>query len=212
MPFHRFPHDFVYWDQVKDHDIIKRDLLPLIQSYKSRDTTNKPGLVNAYTNFYLKSESEPECKELQHPLLVKEIWRILDEAVLNIFDSKTSFKPKISTSRIKNYWYTHYHKNGSFQFHCHSNNEVFHLDDGIYHPTFSMIYILNDENEKNVTTFSKLDQRIPLFNLPEYHFDTKNVKEIKEGTLLIFPSTLYHKVDEVEKPGRVTLAFNIVSK
>ncbi len=83
----------------------------------------------------------------------------------------------------------------------------------MYKPTFSGIYILNDGNEHNSTEF-RIPHGAPLSTLStqEFYYETKNNKEIKEGTVLIFPSSLYHEVLPVKIPGRVTIAFNIISR
>jgi hypothetical protein len=48
--------------------------------------------------------------------------------------------------------------------------------------------------------------------ITETGFDTGMVKDIKEGSVLIFPSTLYHYVSSVKIPGRITIAINLTSR
>lgn len=40
-------------------------------------------------------------------------------------------------------------------------------------------------------------------------FDTSFVKEIGEGTVLVFPSNLHHEVTTIVKPGRIIFSANI---
>ena len=82
-----------------------------------------------------------------------------------------------------------------------------------YKSSFSLIYILKDDNEKNSTGF--------LQNKPEYGsvyttieqnvFSTADVSDIKEGSVLVFPSSLCHCVEPVKVPGRITIAINVAS-
>jgi len=45
----------------------------------------------------------------------------------------------------------------------------------------------------------------------ETEFDTSLVDEISEGTVLIFPSSLHHRVDLMKKPGRIIMSVSIGS-
>jgi len=80
----------------------------------------------------------------------------------------------------------------------------------MYHDTLSVVYILNSEEEDNSTVFKLTGTTIPYVPmLQECKFDTGVVKEIKEGTLLIFSNQLNHYVRPIKKSGRITIAFNI---
>jgi hypothetical protein len=208
MPFHRFPHDFVYWDKVQNHEKIKNDLMSIIKN-KNFNNTEKQGLEDAHTDFI--PGMTVSDSDLMHPELTGEIWRILDEVMKNIFNDDNSFSPKFKKSEINNIWCTKYDKNGEFELHCHSYGQVTHKEYGEYIPSFSMIYILNDDNERNSTVFTKLDAKIPFIQQSEYHFNTHDIDDIGEGTLLVFPSTLYHRVKRVKVPNRITIAINIIS-
>jgi len=108
------------------------------------------------------------------------------------------------------YWFNKYEK-GDFQEihdHCVSNFEP-----GSY-PTLSGIYILKSDDEPNSTTFEIKDKKgIPFHpTKKKMVFDTSNVDDIKEGTLILFSSTLSHLVKPIKTDGRVTIAFNIACK
>src|SRR5210317_1709050 len=84
------------------------------------------------------------------------------------------------------------------------------IDGKRYDHTFSMIYILHSEEERNSTIFKLDEPTIPFHPmLNKIEFNTANVDEIKEGTILIFSSILNHAVLPVKVPGRVTIAFNV---
>jgi len=44
-----------------------------------------------------------------------------------------------------------------------------------------------------------------------YEFKTANVPEIKEGTVLLFPSCLNHYVRPITESGRITIVYNVKS-
>jgi hypothetical protein len=71
------------------------------------------------------------------------------------------------------------------------------------------VYILNSEEENSIL-FKLPEPFIPFFPVLELcQFDTRSVKEIKEGTLLIFSNQLSHAVLPIKKSGRTTIAFNV---
>jgi hypothetical protein len=79
-----------------------------------------------------------------------------------------------------------------------------------YYPTFSLIYILHDDNQENSTMF--MDTRpYTLSPFVETVIQTSDFSDIKEGTVMIFPSHMWHSVKKIEKGKRVTLAYNIIS-
>jgi len=205
MPFYRFPHDFVYWDTVKNHEEIKNVLMPIIKRREEVDKNNTSGLDNAYTSY-----GDGVDIELHHPQLISELWRIVDKALDDIYYAdKGSFKPNILGSFINHSWYTYYNKHGQFNYHNHTGINLEAIDNnGPYFSSLSIIYVLNDENEENATSFAKFGM-LPMSHEIDHHY---NAKHAKEGTLLVFPSTLHHCVKRVDIPGRITLAFNIVSK
>jgi len=205
MPFYRFPHEFVYWDTVKNHEEIKNALMPIIKRREEHDKNNTSGLYNAYTSY-----GGGRDEEIHHPQLISELWRIVDKALDDIYYAdKGSFKPNILGSFINHSWYTYYNKHGEFNYHNHTGVNLEAIDNnGPYFSSISVIYILNDENEENATSFAKFGM-LPMTHQIDHHYDAKHAKE---GTLLVFPSTLHHCVKRVDIPGRITIAFNIVSK
>jgi hypothetical protein len=119
-----------------------------------------------------------------------------------------NFNPK--KINIHDGWWNVYDESEFQEEHEHDGPPTYLYGD-IFYPAFSVIYILHDENEKSSIVFKKKGP----FPLMEPHrqvvFETKDVKEIKEGTILIFPYNLRHLVKPCIKPGRVTIAYNICS-
>ena len=208
-----FPTNFVYWENIQIHNDIKPGLMEkIIELEESRYKNNESkGLINATTSF--QQNTSLKIHEFMDKNTIEElIWKPLENLLSNLNSTSNSPNIELSHSVIYGSWYTKYSDNGSFSLHHHYGEDVV-VNGKLYKPTFSMIYILNDENEHNSTQF-RIPHGAPLstFRSQEFYYDTKNNKDIKEGTILIFPSSLYHEVLEVKIPGRVTLAFNIVSR
>jgi len=154
-----------------------------------------------------------QCDELINSV----VWESLDELIKKL-DSRENFKKTgINKSRISTCWCSKYDKNSVVSCHNHSDvtphsQNFIIINNEQYRSTFSMIYIVNDENEKNQTEFlepSMLGNNVS--SSAETRFKTCDVDEIGEGTVLIFPSNLYHQVNPIPKSGRIIMSFNIIS-
>lgn len=198
-----FPTNFVYWDNVKNHKNIKGDLMCKIEELDS--TTESKGLTNATTSF-IPSNRVDIHKFMNDNTLQQLVWNPLENLLSNLPNIK------LKDSVIVASWYTKYNTNGTFNLHNHYGDYIV-TNGNIYKPTFSIIYILNDDNECNSTHF-RVPMGAPLstVNGQELLYDTSTNNEIKEGTVLIFPSSLYHEVLPVKISGRITIAFNIGSR
>ena len=202
MPHIKFPSHYLYWTQVKDHENIKSKLVPIIHNLISENKyTNPFKTCNMTTNF------SKTIDFIDNEMKDKIIWKCLQEMVsdTNCFPEKNP-----TDTFITEYWFNVYEK-GDFQ-EMHNHNTVPKVIDGKrYDTTFSIIYILNSDEEDNSTIFKlKWDTTIPYVPmLQECVFDTGSVKEIKEGTLLIFSNQLNHYVRPIKKSGRITIAFNV---
>jgi|TARA_B110000238_G_scaffold194735_1_gene232998 hypothetical protein len=208
-----FPTNFLYWENVSIHNEIKQTLMNKITElddtfYKNQESK---GLTNATTSFEVNIRDDIH-KFMDGSVINQLIWAPLERVLSNINPSVNFPTIELLDSVISASWYTKYNTNGTFNLHNHYGDNVT-IDNIIYKPTFSIIYILNDENEHNSTQF-RIPHGAPLSTLhtQEFHYDTKDNKEIKEGTVLIFPASLYHEVLPVKIPGRVTIAFNVVSR
>jgi hypothetical protein len=109
---------------------------------------------------------------------------------------------------IENYWFNVYEKGDNQEMHQHLALPS-SINGHKYEVVFSLVYILNSEEENSIL-FKLPEPFIPFFPVLELcQFDTRSVKEIKEGTLLIFSNQLSHAVLPIKKSGRTTIAFNV---
>ena len=207
MGVYYFPANFVYWQQVKDHDKIKDVLLKEI--YKREDVKkynnddDDDGLYAASTSYI---EGENLLNDHDQNTIKNIVWDPLENAITELNSRDNTQKISFKESKIEASWYTCYKEGGNFSFH----NHIAHACD-----TFSMIYILKDENVRNYTVFTELTNdwiSTSSEGIDFTQFDTCHIKDIKEGSVLIFPSSLYHYVRSVKIPGRITIAINISSR
>jgi hypothetical protein len=100
---------------------------------------------------------------------------------------------------------------GDFQEEHNHIGPPVNLENNVFYPSFSAIYILHDENEESSVIFRK-DAPLPLKKpFEDYGFSTANIRDIGEGTIMIFPYSLKHLVKPCIKTGRVTVAYNVYS-
>jgi len=211
MPFFRFTSDFVYWTRLKeeDHEKIKDILLPQIRE-KEKKENHKGYFTNgdALTSYFEKGGNDFLVKD---ELLNKIVWEPFDNMLNEYNKNGEYYNIKIKESMVAGGWYTSYKKNSIFGLHHHHTKVPILSDNTFYYSTFSFIYILNDPNDNNSTSFTSYDT---FFEAPcnnEVLYKTSKNKDIKEGSVLIFPSRLLHSVDIPEIEGRVTIAYNVYS-
>lgn len=211
MSFHHFPSEFVYWDDVENHEDIKNQLLPKILQ-KSEERKNNPfeackfntslnrNNKTAYIeNDFLRSED----------ILKTVIFKNIEKMMIK-YTKLYNYNINIKSSIVSGCWWNVYDEGDFQEEHSHWEPPI-NIENMTFYPTFSFIYILHDENEKSSIIFRK-DPPLPLRKpFEECGFSTSNVKEIREGTILIFPYNLRHLVKPCVKPGRVTIAYNICS-
>ena len=215
MPFFRFTSDFVYWHNLDPdvHEKIKSVFLPIIRKKEKEHAENNPFEIgSATTSFFYnpaisKQENEFLCNE---ELLESVIWTPLDSMIKKHNSNPEFSNININNSFMESSWYTSYKKDDYFDIHHHDNNVPIIRNGTMFHSTFSIIYILNDQSNQNTTTFISYDKLLTR-GLPQVIYDTKKNADIKEGTVLIFPSRLLHCVGRQIHSNRVTIAFNIFS-
>jgi len=213
MGIFHFPSHFVYWENVENHREIKRIFLNEIKNLRLKYKVNKSGIVNGSTSYNPGDFDLTIVNFFKNNKLISDkiVWGPINNAIKKINIQRSQNPVNIADSIISTAWYTEYDKGGSFEYHSHLNYSVY-KDNKIYTPSFSIIYILNDENKHNATTFmNPTSMYVSTEELHEYKFKTDNINEIKEGTVLIFPSSLYHCVQNVKIQGRITIAINIYS-
>ena len=201
MPHFKFPCHYVYWGQVKDHENIKSKLLPIINSLISE---------NKYTNPFKACSMKTSISKMTNFIDNETKDKIVSENLIKMISETNCFPEKNPTETfITEYWFNVYEK-GDFQ-EMHQHRGLPSIIDGKrYDTTFSIIYILNSDEEENSTVFKLTDTAIPFHPLMQpVEFDTSKVDEIKEGTVLIFSNQLNHFVRPIKKSGRITIAFNV---
>lgn len=203
-----FPCNFVYWKNIQNHSEIKNKLIPKIHKIRDKYESDKYGIYNGITSY---TDQSNDILNGETDIINQIVWDPLD-AVLKELNSRPNCLPiTIEKSFITESWFTEYETGGSFNHHTHMGHAI-RKDNRIYIPSFSLVYVLHDENTLNSTEFL---QPTPLYVSTEYEvqttFDTSAVNDIKEGTVLIFPSSLYHGVKSVKLPGRITIAVNVYS-
>jgi hypothetical protein len=204
-----FPCNFVYWQKVKNHDKIKNILIPKVETLIKKHGDNKFDLYNASTNYHLMHE---RCFLTSEEDMIKNVvWDPIDSAINELNSRNNTPSISIRESFISDSWYTYYDSGGSFDYHNHTGLCVF-KNGKRYYNSFSLIYILKDENDCNSTNFKETTHDHISTSLElETMFETCNIDDIKEGSVLIFPASLYHSVSNVKIPGRITIAINICS-
>jgi hypothetical protein len=190
-----FPSKFLYWEEIENHKEIKKNILnPILEHSNSLDKlyTNKEHLEYCEdrackTTYFLEGEQDKFLINLleQNDHLNSIIWNVIDRLLQN---DKLNLNEYPKRSRIDKLWYNVYSKGGHHDMHTHGGHEG-----------FGGIYIL-DLHEKNTTTFFTPGNR---FFEKTYYLD-----DVKEGTVIIFPTDLIHCVHPSLK-NRVTISFNI---
>ena len=136
------------------------------------------------------------------------IWDPIDNFIKEI-NSTYNCKINVKNSFLDKYWFCTYDQHDNQEYHCHISIPEL-INNVVYHPTFSGIYILNDENKSSSIVFKS--NVVPIgHTVDPFVFDTGKIDDIKEGVVLIFPKSLDHMVKKCIKPGRRTIAFNIFS-
>lgn len=206
MPHYQFPLNYIYWEKIKEHEELKRELLPIINKLQKNASENPFSLCKMTTSFADKNTF------LNNDNIDKIVWKPIDNMIKEI----ETLNPNCSKiepihSFVHLYWYNYYNKGDFQEMHNHMccSREVNGM---IYYPSFCLIYILNDEGSENKTSFLDYTTGNAPFNTPfSKIYNTGNNKDINEGSVIIFSPNLMHGVAPIEKSGRITIAFNVYS-
>lgn len=213
MGIYYFPSNFVFWKKISNHENVKNRILEFINTNPKILETYEPVVHNgksSYNNaamniFFLKNND----------LSKSIIWETLEEVVRELNSKESSEKVNISSSYINSIWCSKYDAKSTVSCHNHERpdgNIITHINGTQFRLSFSILYIVNDTNESNQTEFIQpSSHRVSAYANPETRFNTNRMKDIGEGTVLVFPTNLYHQVNQMMEPGRVIISANISS-
>ena len=181
-----FPSDFIFWKPANEHKKIKEELFSLIKNNldKTKDKQLNNWLCDVNTEFFENNLNNKKYLKL----ILEEIYPALDALFTEVVNLK---KPKQSI--VTKIWYNHYNKLQGQEIHSHSSDGTNNL---------SGIYLLHLEEENKTIFYSYASTNSNLCN------SVKKTTEIKEGSIILFPSHLLHYVLPCKKE-RITIAFNI---
>jgi hypothetical protein len=207
MPHFQFPCHYLYWNHVEDHIKTKDKIISKIKEYENSTKDKNPYSacnVNTSINFKIDFLDNDDINRI--------IWKSIDKMIEEI-NSKYDFKIHTKNSVLTSHWYNIYDKDDFQEQHYHMT-DLFIINGTKYYPTFSGIYILHDNNVNSSVIFKQnedLPPFRPFFDTSYSTFDTSKIKDIKEGSVILFDSKLQHLVKPCQVPGRVTIAFNVHS-
>jgi hypothetical protein len=210
MGIFHFPSNFVYWRKVPNHKILKEKILRYIDENPNEHVEHYL-TRNGYVSIKDKTEKFLiNCKELINSV----VWDTVDEALKELNSLKNTLPLDLVDSIINDCWYTIYKTNSNISIHNHEGmgRECKFINGVKYRSTFSLIYIVNDENKKNETIFVQFGSETPSIRCNrQVEFKTSELEDVGEGTVFIFPSNLYHEVRSIPKGDRVILACDVLS-
>jgi hypothetical protein len=187
---HIFPSNFVYWEKLNNHQEIKQKYLSLIldDTKKNYEKHQKQDVwkCKVTTNFFDENSIEFFDEHFVEDVIKKP---------LNNCITEMNFKVP-SYYNLTSIWYNVY-DGGEFQ-------EV-HQHSGQSSNFFSGIYLL-DLEDKNTTYFYQSGSR-PDVNTFGYTYSTDH---IKEGSVIIFPSSLEHYVNPIIGK-KISVSFNVAT-
>jgi hypothetical protein len=196
MPYFKFPVDYVYWTDVEDHTQIKQELLPVVI-----DTMKNGCIENPFKMCTMKTTFTQRYNLLNPEQIHKVIFEPMIKMISEI-DDPFYKKLKMNNVCVTHQWFNLYNKGDFQELHEHLVNgkpQTMKINGKRYEEIFSVVYILHDKCNRNSLVFRDGDTV----------FDTSTQKDIHEGCVLIFPSSLRHEVKPIEIPGRITFAFNV---
>ena len=203
------PSEFIYFDNIKEHNEIKSRIIDKIRNLLKTDEIkmNRPFDKCIFTTSFKKEEMNKFL--LDEFILKKIVWEPLDD-LINKYNKLNYFKMYITSSIITSCWFNSYEKTNFQEIHDHKSEPIY-KDNKIYTTSFSLVYIVHDENISNSTVF-KYNNSEFIWNFIDRNgsIDTSRIKNIREGSVIIFPFSFQHFVIPVMKT-RVSIAYNLAS-
>jgi len=207
-----FPCNFVYWRQITKHQIYKSKIIDMIENNKDMFVHHK--LIANGSSSYVFKDKNRELMDNIKDLIQDVVWNTVDESVKILNYRNNTPKISINESFIESMWVSIYNENATVATHEHyGGSSVVVNNNKLYTPSFTLVYIVKDPNERNTTVFVEpYMMSKSVYGMEEQLLDTSLENDIGEGTVLIFPSSLHHRVDMMKKTGRIIMSFNIASK
>ncbi len=204
-----FPSNFVFWRKVPNHENIKRKILNFIE--------DNPQILESYEAVFKGKSSFNNTVmydffSKNNDLVNSVIMDTLTEAVHELNSNDTSIKINIDSYIIDNIWCSKYDENSVVTCHNHESGEqnIIYVNNKPFKLAFSIVYIVNDTNVSNQTEFIQTtSHHVSAYSNIETRFKTSEKKDISEGSVLVFPTNLYHQVNPVLESGRVIISANI---
>jgi hypothetical protein len=181
---HIFITDFVFWEPVQQHEVLKVQLLAEIEKLLPTTQDQHRG------NWMCEVNTEYFSQESKHTKYIDLITQAVYPAVDRLFSDLPLKQPKAST--VTHIWYNRYGQRDYQEVHRH-------LEYGV---SLSGIYLLELKEENKTVFFSHAASGSSLFPAE------KRLVEAKEGDIVLFPAHLLHYVLPCEQT-RTTVAFNI---
>jgi hypothetical protein len=208
MSFISIISQFLYYRTIPEHEDIKKKLMPKILEQEQEFKNNNINLENAYTSYSREKNGLKNIDFLvELPVLKPIVLQTIDEVISHIKNNNILPIPPYTEYFITDSWYTIYNTGGNFDYHSHGHSQSI-IGGQVAYSVFSIIYILNDQDDANSTVFTTHDRNY-LSMTDIGVFDTAEFSDIKEGTVIIFPSNFYHKVKPIKIPNRITVSYNI---
>ena len=201
--------NFFYYNKFEEHNEVKEKIMSKITEVVNNKNIKNPFGIRCNVKSSYNSEINgflTEDKEFTKKL----IWNNCDKLIKK-YNERNIFNLNIHNSIISNGWFNYYEKTNFQESHAHYSRPV-SINNQIYLPSFSVIYILHDENDKNTTSFQYNPSSFTTSFIDDLGIiDTCKINDISEGTVIMFPFDCYHFVTPSNKK-RITISYNIFSK
>tara|TARA_B100000900_G_scaffold390979_1_gene385152 strand:+ start:632 stop:1207 length:576 start_codon:yes stop_codon:yes gene_type:complete len=181
---YNFPSNFIFWTKVRNHEQLKKKLLPQIYANES-EIAYDGAYQDSVTNYFEENNILLDMGEEEyHNIIWDPFNEMLQDPNLRILHTPEE-------SQLQSIWYNVYRdKKCWHKTHTHPSS------------TFSGIYLLHLEGE-NGTVFTQLGHQLFMQN-----YETKHNTE---GDVIIFPSSLPHSVISFDT-HKISISFNIMSR
>ena len=185
--FEKYPIPCNYWTvSFKEHNLIKDTLLECLK------TTKKKNLKNFKTNTNISetdygfdfSKESPEYRDIFFKYFNPYIKEFVNRFI-GVVNKESSYEGY----EIGEYWFQKYQYGDTHTWHTHSCSHL------------SFVYFLELSDSDYATQII----------FPERDCEPIDVKNIKEGDVLIFPAGVWHRSPVISKPGvrKTIISFNL---